>query len=87
MNVLLISDLCGSETYKTIIPQKYRMGQQSQKYLRLLCEGLAANGVEVMAISIPPVNTENNRNRCVYLPSENSHGITFNYIKITNILI
>ena len=34
-------------------------GQQAQKYNRLLQQGLVLNGVEVIAISTPPVTRKN----------------------------
>lgn len=84
MRVLLISDLCSPETYKKLIPPEFRMGQQSQKYLRLLCEGLVANSVIVKTISIPPVNSENNKRHNIKLSKELCYGSEINYIAITN---
>ena len=58
---------------------KIKPAFQSQKYHRLLIEGLAANA-EVDVIANAPVNRSNLQKACVRLPEETEGGARYHYI-------
>lgn len=60
-------------------------GQQAQKYNRLLQQGLSQNGVEVIAISTPPIRKKVKK---VFLCAKNSEekGVLYKYAPVVNLL-
>lgn len=55
--------------------------------MRLLCEGLIANDVDINAISVPPISRANCKRSIVKLKNDNENAIVFDYVKVTNVPI
>ena len=59
MNVIYLSSMFDDETYKQLFTKEKKPLHAANKYHRLLCKGLAANGAEVKALSVLPTNRAN----------------------------
>ena len=80
MHILYAVTTCSDRVYKQLFSQvKIKPAFQSQKYHRLLIEGLAANA-EVDVIANAPVNRSNLQKACVRLPEETEGGARYHYI-------
>ena len=60
-------------------------GQQAQKYNRLLQQGIAMNGVEVVAISTPPVTMKNSKKRIVKVKNRVEKDVSYRYVPVVNV--
>ena len=80
MHILYAVTTCSDRVYKQLFSEvKVKPAFQSQKYHRLLIEGLAANAeVDVMANA--PVNRSNLHKACVMLPEETEGGARYHYV-------
>lgn len=60
-------------------------GQQAQKYNRLLQQGIKLNGVEVIAISTPPVTVVNTTKKMLKVKNSCEKGVLYKYTPVINI--
>ena len=80
MHILNAVTTCSDRVYKELFSQvKVKPAFQSQKYHRLLIEGLAANA-RVDVIANAPVNRSNLNKAFVRLPRETEGGAVYHYI-------
>ena len=83
-----VSSAMDENDFKELFKESPKMpGQQAQKYNRLMIEGLAANGVEVYAVSGRPVTRMNYQGK--YLPKQTTQKakISWKYGSVLNIPI
>lgn len=80
MHIIYAVTTCSDKVYKQLFSQvKVKPAFQSQKYHRLLIEGLAA-GAEVDVVANPPVNRSVLLEKLVRLPREEEGGACYHYI-------
>ena len=80
MHILYAVTTCSDRVYRQLFSQvKTKPAFQSQKYHRLLIEGLAAH-IQVDVIANAPVNRGNLDNAFVRLPEEMEGGARYHYI-------
>ena len=80
MHIIYAVTTCSDNVYKQLFSQvKVKPAFQSQKYHRLLIEGLAA-GAEVDVVANPPVNRSVLSEKIVRLPREVEGGANYRYI-------
>lgn len=81
--VLYASTLMSAETYSALFSRaKVKPSLAAQKYHALMTRGLALNGVEVFALSVPPVSQLTSERRFVRLPQERRDGVTYRYLPV-----
>ena len=80
MHIVYAVTTCSDKVYKQLFSQvKVKPAFQSQKYHRLLIEGLAA-GAKVDVVANPPVNRSVLSEKLVCLPREEEGGACYHYI-------
>lgn len=80
MHILYAVTTCSDRVYRQLFAEvEVKPAFQSQKYHRLLIEGLAA-GVKVDVIANPPVNRSVLRKAFVSLPEETEGGARYHYL-------
>ena len=80
MHILYAVTTCSDRVYKQLFSEvKVKPAFQSQKYHRLLIEGLAAH-TEVVVIANAPVNRSNLKKAFVHIPDEMEGGAQYHYI-------
>ncbi len=80
MHIIYAVTTCSDKVYKQLFSEvKVKPAFQSQKYHRLLIEGLAA-GAKVDVVANPPVNRRVLAERFVRLPREEEGGAHYRYI-------
>jgi len=80
MHIIYAVTTCSDRVYKQLFSKvKVKPAFQSQKYHRLLIEGLAA-GAEVDVVANPPVNRSVLSENFVRLPKEEEGGACYRYI-------
>ena len=80
MHIIYAVTTCSDKVYKQLFSQvKVKPAFQSQKYHRLLIEGLAA-GAKVDVVANPPVNRSVLTEKIVRLPREVEGGANYRYI-------
>ena len=80
MHIIYAVTTCSDRVYKQLFAQvKVKPAFQSQKYHRLLIEGLAA-GAKVDVVANPPVNRSVLQQSFVRLPKEEEGGACYRYI-------
>ena len=80
MHIIYAVTTCSDRVYKQLFDRvKTKPAFQSQKYHRLLIEGLAA-GTKVDVVANPPVNRSVLSERIVKLPREEEGGACYHYI-------
>lgn len=80
MHIIYAVTTCSDKVYKQLFSQvKVKPAFQSQKYHRLLIEGLAA-GAKVDVVANPPVNSSVLKEQFVKLPREEEGGACYRYI-------
>lgn len=80
MHIIYAVTTCSDKVYKQLFSQvKVKPAFQSQKYHRLLIEGLAA-GAKVDVVANPPVNRSVLKEQFVKLPREEEGGACYRYI-------
>ncbi len=60
-------------------------GQQAQRFNRLMIKGFAKNGLEVCAVTAPPITRKNCSRKVVALKSKREENTTYKYLPIVNI--
>ncbi len=80
MHIIYAVTTCSDRVYKQLFAHvKVKPAFQSQKYHRLLIEGLAA-GAKVDVVANPPVNRSVLDRQIVFLPKEEEGGACYRYI-------
>ena len=80
MHIIYAVTTCSDKVYQKLFSQvKVKPAFQSQKYHRLLIEGLAA-GAEVDVVANPPVNRSVLQEKVVFLSRETEGGACYRYI-------
>ena len=80
MRILYAVTTCSDKVYQQLFSHvKVKPAFQSQKYHRLLIEGLAAH-TQVDVIANAPVNRSNLEKAVIYLPDETEGGANYHYI-------
>ena len=80
MHIVYAVTTCSDRVYKQLFEHvKVKPAFQSQKYHRLLIEGLAAH-TDVDVVANPPVNRSVLKENIVRLPAENEGGARYHYI-------
>ena len=80
MHIIYAVTTCSDRVYRQLFADAPRKPAfQSQKYHRLLIEGLAA-GAKVDVVANPPVNREVLKKSFVRLPRETEGGACYRYI-------
>ena len=80
MHIIYAVTTCSDKVYKQLFAQvKTKPAFQSQKYHRLLIEGLAS-GAKVDVVANPPVNRSVLKENFVRLPREEEGGAAYRYI-------
>jgi len=80
MNIVYAVTTCSDRVYKQLFADvKVKPAFQSQKYHRLLIEGLAAH-TKVAVVANPPVNRSVLKENYVKLPRETEGGAAYHYI-------
>lgn len=80
MHIVYTVNTCSSRVYRELFAHtKTKPAFQSQKYHRLLIEGLAKNA-EVDVVACPPVNVKSLDRAYVPLPDEEEGGARYHYI-------
>ncbi|MEA5047563.1 MAG: glycosyltransferase [Eubacteriales bacterium] len=83
IRILYASSLVSAETFSALFSRgETKPSLAAQKYHALLTRGLAANGVSVTALSVPPVSRRTSGRRLVRLPREEQNGIRFRYLLV-----
>ena len=83
VRVLYASTLMSAETYSALFSRaKTKPSLAAQKYHALMTRGLAQNGVEVLALSAPPVSHLTSERRFVRLPGETQNGVYYHYLPV-----
>ena len=81
MHIIYAVTTCSDRVYKQLFAHvKVKPAFQSQKYHRLLIEGLAANHTQVDVVANPPVNRSVLKENLVRLPRETEGGANYRYI-------
>lgn len=80
MHIVYAVSTCSNHVYTKLFSHvKVKPAFQSQKYHRLLIEGLAA-GAEVDVVACPPVNRSVMDEAIIHLPEETEGGARYHYI-------
>lgn len=83
VRVLYASTLMSAETYSALFSRaKVKPSLAAQKYHALMTRGLALNGVEVLALTAPPVSRLTSERLFVRLPGEEKDGVRFRYLPV-----
>ena len=86
VRVLYASTLVSAETYSALFSRaKVKPSLAAQKYHGLMTRGLARNGVEVLALTAPPVSRLTSERLFVRLPGEEKDGVHFRYLPVLQI--
>lgn len=85
MKVIYVSSLVSQSKMNDIIRKSKKKPLQSiQKFHRLLCEGLAKNGVDVKAISSIPMSRDISNGIMWFDKKQSINGVEYNYIPFIN---
>ena len=81
MRVIYVSNLCLPKVYDSLFENKcYKSSEAAQKYNRIMAEGFALNGCEVISLGVVPVNRNVNR-RFISLPEGELNGVKYRHLK------
>ena len=85
MRVIYVSNLCLPKVYDSLFENKcYKSSEAAQKYNRIMAEGFALNGCEVISLGVVPVNRNVNR-RFISLPEGELNGVKYRHLKTINL--
>lgn len=88
MRVLYISSLVSEEKMNSIIEKSNRKPLQSiQKFHRLICEGIAKNGISVKTLSSIPMSQKISKKIFWFDKKEIVNGVEYTYIPFINLKI
>lgn len=87
MRVLYVSNLCLPQVYENLFEDKrYKSSEAVQKYHRIMAEGFALNGCEVISLGAVPVN-KNVRKKFIFLPKGELNGVKYKHLRTINLPI
>lgn len=87
MRVLYVSNLCMPQVYESLFEDKrYKSSEAVQKYHRIMAEGFALNGCEVVSLGVVPAN-KNVRKKFIALPDGELNGVKYKHLKTINLPI
>ena len=87
MRVLYVSNLCLPQVYENLFEDKrYKSSEAVQKYHRIMAEGFALNGCEVISLGAVPVN-KNVRKKFIFLPKGELNGVEYKHLRTINLPI
>jgi len=85
MNILYLSSMFDDETYRQLFTKEKKPLHAANKYHRLLCKGLAANGAEVKALSVLPTNRANCDKKFVKIKPRSTDSFLQKYLSFFNL--
>ena len=86
MKIVYASCACSKRRFFELFPVSENMpGQQVQKYHRLMLEGLARNGVPVIALTSAPITRKDYGGIVARIHPDDEHGVHYRYLPIINI--
>ena len=87
MRVIYVSNLCLPQVYEGLFEDKrYKSSEAVQKYHRIMAEGFALNGCEVISFGVVPAN-KNVRNKFISLPDGELNGVKYKHLRTINLPI
>lgn len=87
MRVIYVSNLCLPKVYDGLFEdQRYKSSEAAQKYHRIMAEGFALNGEEVISLGVVPAN-RNVRKKIISLHDGELNGVKYKHIKTINLPI
>ena len=87
MRVIYVSNLCLPKVYDGLFEdQRYKSSEAAQKYHRIMAEGFALNGEEVISLGVVPAN-RNVRKKTISLHDGELNGVKYKHIKTINLPI
>lgn len=87
MRVIYVSNLCLPQVYDNLFEDKRRKpSEAAQKYNRIMAEGFALNGCEVISLGVVPAN-KNVKKKFVILPNGKLNEVKYKHIKTINMPI
>lgn len=85
VKVIYASSTCSRAAFANLFQDETRMpAQQAQKYHRLMMQGLARNGLQVIAVASPPATRENSTARILAIQNDFEKGVTYRYLRVFN---
>lgn len=87
MRVIYVSNLCLPKVYEGLFEDKrYKSSEAVQKYHRIMAEGFALNGCEVISLGVVPAN-KNVRKKFISLPKGELNGVKYKHLRTINLPI
>ena len=87
MRVIYVSNLCLPKVYEGLFEDKrYKSSEAVQKYHRIMAEGFALNGCEVISLGVVPAN-KNVRKKLISLPDGELNGVKYKHLRTINLPI
>ena len=87
MRVLYVSNLCLPQVYENLFEDKrYKSSEAVQKYHRIMAEGFALNGCEVISLGVVPAN-KNVRDKFISLPDGELNVVKYKHLRTINLPI
>lgn len=87
MRVIYVSNLCLPKVYEGLFEDKrLKSSEAVQKYHRIMAEGFALNGCEVISLGVVPAN-KNVRNKFISLPDGELNGVKYKHLRTINLPI
>ena len=87
MRVIYVSNLCLPQVYENLFEDKrYKSSEAVQKYHRIMAEGFALNGCEVISLGVVPAN-KNVRDKFISLPDGELNGVKYKHLRTINLPI
>ena len=87
MRVLYVSNLCMPQVYESLFEDKrYKSSEAVQKYHRIMAEGFALNGCEVVSLGVVPAN-KNVKKKLISLPEGELNGVKYKHLRTINLPI
>lgn len=87
MRVLYVSNLCLPQVYENLFEDiRYKSSEAVQKYHRIMAEGFALNGCEVISLGVVPAN-KNVRDKFISLPDGELNGVKYKHLRTINLPI
>lgn len=87
MRVIYVSNLCLPKVYEGLFEDKrLKSSEAVQKYHRIMAEGFALNGCEVISLGVVPAN-KNVRKKFISLPKGKLNGVKYKHLRTINLPI
>lgn len=87
MRVIYVSNLCLPKVYEGLFEDKrLKSSEAVQKYHRIMAEGFALNGCEVISLGVVPAN-KNVSKKFISLPKGELNGVKYKHLRTINLPI